>query len=94
MHWDTPEFLYLKTSILVKHLKLDNLYTQVPERFWEGKNSVTMRWHNTKIQTEDICEKAFVEPKRFHETSAQYSIIIAELSGQLMVLSSTIIFLV
>ena len=44
-----------------------------------------MPWHDTKIQSEDVCEKAFVEPKRFYETSAQYSIIMAGLLGQLTV---------
>lgn len=72
----------------MKHLKLDNLYAELPERLWEGKSSATMPWHDTKIQTEDVCEKAFVEPKRFHEISAQYSIITAGLLGQLTVYSA------
>lgn len=51
-----------------------------------------MPWHDTKIQIEDVCEIAFVEPKRFYETSAQYSIIMAGLLRATHCLPSTIIF--
>jgi len=66
----------------VKHLSLDNSYTELPERLWDGKSSATMLWHDINIQPENVCEKAFVEPKRFRDTSAQYSIITAGLLGQ------------
>lgn len=87
-------FLYLRTSTLLQLWNLNSLHAELPERGpGKHKTSTMMPWHGRKIQTEDVCEKVFAESKRFCETPAQYSMIMAKLLGQLS-FHSTIIFAV